>query len=90
MLRLKLQYFGHVMQRTDSLEKPLMLGKTDMTGTLGTWTHGRMTAPLSLMENLTKKMLGIIGNCQGCCVADDLVIHLKYFSPNKALKFGKA
>ena len=29
MLKLKLQYFGHLMQRTDSLEKPLMLGKTE-------------------------------------------------------------
>ena len=27
MLKLKLQYFGHLMQRTDSLEKMLMLGK---------------------------------------------------------------
>ena len=27
MLKLKLQYFGHQMQRTDSLEKTLMLGK---------------------------------------------------------------
>ena len=26
MLKLKLQYFGHLMRRTDSLEKPLMLG----------------------------------------------------------------
>ena len=29
ILRLKLQYFGHLMQRTDSLEKPLMLGKIE-------------------------------------------------------------
>ena len=29
MLKLKRQYFGHLMQRTDSLEKTLMLGKTD-------------------------------------------------------------
>ena len=29
MLMLKLQYCGHLMQRTDSLEKTLMLGKTD-------------------------------------------------------------
>ena len=29
MLRLKLQYFGHLMQRTDSLEKTLMLGKIE-------------------------------------------------------------
>ena len=43
MLRLKLQYFGHLMQRADSLEKTLMLGKlrqeekgtTEMVG----WHH---------------------------------------------------
>ena len=29
MLKLKLQYFGHVMQRTNSLEKTLMLGKIE-------------------------------------------------------------
>ena len=29
MLKLKLQYFGHLMQRTDSLEKTLMLSKTE-------------------------------------------------------------
>ena len=29
MLKLKLQYFGHMMRRVDSLEKTLMLGKTE-------------------------------------------------------------
>ena len=29
MLKLKLQFFGHLMQRTDSLEKTLMLGKIE-------------------------------------------------------------
>ena len=29
MLKLKLEYFGHLMQRTDSLEKTLMLGKIE-------------------------------------------------------------
>ena len=29
MLKLRLQYFGHLMQRTDSLEKTLMLGKIE-------------------------------------------------------------
>ena len=29
MLKVKLQYFGHMMQRTDSLEKTLMLGKIE-------------------------------------------------------------
>ena len=32
MLKLKLQYFGHLMQRTDSLEKTLMLGKLEVGG----------------------------------------------------------
>ena len=36
MLKLKLQYFGHLMQRTDSLEKTLMLGKIE-----GGWRMGR-------------------------------------------------
>ena len=36
MLKLKLQYFGHVMQRADSLEKTLMLG-----GTRGRTKKGR-------------------------------------------------
>ena len=29
MLKLKLQYFGHLMQRTDSLQKTMVLGKTE-------------------------------------------------------------
>jgi len=29
MLKMKLQYFGHLMRRTDSLEKTLMLGKIE-------------------------------------------------------------
>ena len=36
MLKLKLQYFGHRMMRADSLEKTLMLGKTE-----GKWRRGR-------------------------------------------------
>ena len=35
MLKLKLQYFGHLMQRTDSFEKTLMLGKTEGRRTRG-------------------------------------------------------
>ena len=36
MLKLKLQYFGHLMQRIDSLEKTQMLGKIE-----GRWRRGR-------------------------------------------------
>ena len=35
MLKLKLQYFGHLMQGADSLEKTLMLGKTEVWGRRG-------------------------------------------------------
>ena len=35
MLKLKLQYFGNLMQRDDSLEKALMLGKTEGKRALG-------------------------------------------------------
>ena len=37
MLKLKLQYFGHLMQRTNSLEKTLMLGKTEGRRRRGRW-----------------------------------------------------
>ena len=44
MLGLKLQYFGHLMQRTDSLEKILMLGKIEGRRRRGKqrmrWLHG--------------------------------------------------
>ena len=35
MLKLKLRYFGHLMQRADSLEKTLMLGKIEGRGEKG-------------------------------------------------------
>ena len=37
MLKLKLQYFGHLMQRVDSLEKTLMLGKIEGRRRRGRW-----------------------------------------------------
>ena len=44
MLKLKLQYFGHLMQRADSLEKTLMLGKIEGRRRRGQqrmrWLHG--------------------------------------------------
>ena len=44
MLKLKLQYFGHLMKRTDSSEKTMMLGKIEGMGRRGLqrmrWLHG--------------------------------------------------
>ena len=42
MLKLKLQYFGHLIQRTESLEKTLMLGKIEVRKKRGQMTEDKM------------------------------------------------
>ena len=49
MLKLKLQYFGHLMQRADSLEKTLMLGKIE-----GGRRRGRQR--MRWLDGITKSM----------------------------------
>ena len=49
MLKLKLQYFGHLMQRADSLEKTLMLGKIE-----GGRKRGRQR--MSWLDGITDSM----------------------------------
>ena len=56
ILKVKLQYFGHLMQRTDSLEKTLMLGKTEGRRRRGQqrmrWLDGIMNSSLSKLQEL--------------------------------------
>ena len=55
MLKLKLQYFGHLMQRTDSLEKTLMLGKIEGRRRRGWQKMGWLDGITNLMDmNLSK------------------------------------
>ena len=49
MLKLKLQYFGHLMRRTDSFEKTLMLGKIE-----GRWRRGRQR--MRWLDGITDSM----------------------------------
>ena len=55
MLKLKLQYFGHLMRRTDSLEKTLMLGKVEGRRRRGRQRMRWLVAITDLMDmNLSK------------------------------------
>ena len=55
MLKLKLQYFGHLMGKTDSLEKTLMLGKIEGRRRRGRqrmrWLDGMMDMSLSKLRS---------------------------------------
>ena len=61
MLKLTLQYFGHLMQRSDSLEKTLMLGKTECRRRRGRqrmrWLHGTTNTMNMSLSKLRKLVM---------------------------------
>ena len=66
MLKLKLQYFGHLMWRTDSLEKTMMLGRRDEKGT----TEDEMAGWYHLLDGRESEWIPGVGDGQGglaCC-----------------------
>ena len=60
MLKLKLQYFGHLMRRADSLEKTLMLGKTEGSRRRGQQKTRLLGGITNLMDMSLSKLQEIV------------------------------